>query len=290
MPPRKKATKGSLRAPSTPAADEDAMAIDTPKAKPAEPAKPSYDLLKDPWTDEQETSLYKGIIKWKPAGMHKHFRMIALSEHLRNHGYDPTVDQHTRIPGIWAKLKTLYNLDIIDDRENSFEYEDQDKYLDFKLPEEEYDEITFMRGKRSHSDAPSSPPSLTRSPSPRGQRKRKRADTAVVKDTRASTVDDTDEPRTSPAASSPQRATRAGRGANRAMGRVKAESGSRHQSKDTAVDTADEEEVREGTEDVAEDEEQEGEEEEEDGTPSPKASRGKPKAGAAPTRRGRRRR
>jgi len=45
------------------------MAVDTPQtdttgAKP----NPTYDILKDPWTDEQETSLFKGIIKWKPAG------------------------------------------------------------------------------------------------------------------------------------------------------------------------------------------------------------------------------
>jgi MRG-binding protein len=65
MPPRKKA-KGGNQAASTPAADEDAMIIDTPKVE--EPVKPSYDILKDPWTDEQETSLFKGIIKWKPAG------------------------------------------------------------------------------------------------------------------------------------------------------------------------------------------------------------------------------
>lgn len=74
MPPRGKKFKearGSVRAPSTPAGDEDAMAIDTPPQaeKPTEVApKPSYDILKDPWTDEQETSLFKGIIKWKPAG------------------------------------------------------------------------------------------------------------------------------------------------------------------------------------------------------------------------------
>lgn len=64
MPPRKK-TKGSVRAASTPIPDEDSMAIDTPQA---EPSQPTYDILKDPWTDEQETSLLKGIIKWKPAG------------------------------------------------------------------------------------------------------------------------------------------------------------------------------------------------------------------------------
>ncbi len=59
MPPRKKA-KGSTKAPSTPGAEQDTS---------VEPqAKPGYNLLQDPWTDEQETSLFKGIIKWKPAG------------------------------------------------------------------------------------------------------------------------------------------------------------------------------------------------------------------------------
>jgi hypothetical protein len=213
--------------------------------------------------------------------------MIALSEHLRNHGYDPTVEKHTRIPGIWEKLRTLYNLDIIDDRENSFEYEDQEKYLEFKLPEEDYDEPTFMRGKRrSPSEAPSSPPRLGRSPSPvpQGTRKRKRADTVTTKK-RASTVDDTDETKTTPANSPPPKVTRAGRGTNRPVGRVKAES--RQQSKDTTVT---EDEGAEETEEAAEDDEQEAEEE--DGTPSPKTSKAasKAKAEAPATRKSKRKR
>ena len=66
MPPRKK-TKGSVRATSTPVEpEEDAMAIDTPQVE--EPQHPNFGILKDPWTDEQETSLFKGVIKWKPAG------------------------------------------------------------------------------------------------------------------------------------------------------------------------------------------------------------------------------
>ena len=48
--------------------------------------------------------------------MHKHFRMIAISENLRNHGYTSAKDEHTRIPGIWEKLKGLYNLEALDER------------------------------------------------------------------------------------------------------------------------------------------------------------------------------
>lgn len=65
MPPRKK-VKATAAAASTPVADEDAMVVDTPRVE--EFPKPAHDLLRNPWTDEQETSLFKGIIKWKPAG------------------------------------------------------------------------------------------------------------------------------------------------------------------------------------------------------------------------------
>jgi hypothetical protein len=70
MPPRKKA-KGSVRAASTPAADDDAMVIDTLQAELSKP-----DPTKDPWTDEQETSLFKGIIRWKPAGWFTPFLLL----------------------------------------------------------------------------------------------------------------------------------------------------------------------------------------------------------------------
>lgn len=53
---------------STPGRDEgDSMVIDRPETHES-PKKPAYNPLQDPWTDEQETSLYKGIIRWKPAG------------------------------------------------------------------------------------------------------------------------------------------------------------------------------------------------------------------------------
>lgn len=214
-------------------------------------------------------------------GMHKHFRMISLANYLRNHGYDPEYETHTRIPGIWQKLRTMYNLPILDERENSFDYDDgDDKFVEFELPEE-YEETMFMKGKRSPSDTPSSPPRIDRSPSPQGARKRKRGDTVTQKNTRASTVEGTDEPRTSPIHSSPPpKTTRAGRSANRSMGRVKAESGSRQPSKDT---TMDEEEATEGTEEGGDG--GEDDEAEEEGTPSqasPKASKGASKAKSDP--------
>jgi MRG-binding protein len=45
--------------------------------------------------------------------------MISISENIRNHGYNGYASPkhaHTRIPGIWEKLGTLYNLEALDIR------------------------------------------------------------------------------------------------------------------------------------------------------------------------------
>lgn len=56
------------------------------------------------------------IVNLLSAGMHKHFRMVAISQNLRNHGYTTPRDDHTRIPYIWEKLGNLYNLEALDER------------------------------------------------------------------------------------------------------------------------------------------------------------------------------
>jgi MRG-binding protein len=221
--------------------------------------------------------------------------MIALSEHLRNHGYDPQVDQHTRIPGIWKKLRTLYNLDIIDDRENSFEYEEdsEDKYKEFKIPNDlNMEHEMFMRGKRPEAQTPSevgsSPPRLfERSPSPRENRKRKRD--LATKGEGTGSIADTDEVPTSPvAASSPAaKTTRSGRSTNR---RARVEQESAVESKNTTADEDegdDEEEVAEESQEEASDEEAEAPSQTKGAS---RSKPGPPARTATATRRGKRKR
>ncbi|KAG9241187.1 chromatin modification-related protein EAF7-domain-containing protein [Calycina marina] len=268
MPPRK---KGKSNAATAEVLDEDAMAIDAPTPEDEEPA---YDMLKDPWTDEQEISLFKGVMKWKPNGMHKHFRMLALSEYLRNHGYDQRAEPHISIQGIRKKLDTMYDMAIIDERENTFVWEDdlRDKYEEFALPNE-WEHDCFMTGKRTSSEPPSSP-SQSENSAP-AVKKRKRRDTITVK-TRASTVEETDD--AMEASPPPTKAIRSVRPTKRGAGRAADSSQSRQPSKDT---TADDETVGD-EEEEKEDGTQDGEEE---AIPSPKPKSRKGKGAEKPTAR-----
>lgn len=197
--------------------------------------------------------------------------MIALSEYLRNHGYDPTVDTHTRIPGIWKKLCTLYDLEAIDEREDSFDYRDDDiveqKYLEFSLPEEEFGNLMWMKGVAPR-EALSSPPQLLKP-----TKKRKRGDVAAAK-ARASTTEDTDEAKISPAPSTAIKRGRPRKG-KKAAGRTIEDSAERQTSKDTTIgEEGGEGNVGEAVDEAdAVEDEQEDEDGGEGGTPSSKVTR-----------------
>lgn len=154
MPPKKKA-RPALRAAST--TGDDPVTPRTPLHQPLSAPEPA---LFDGWTDEQETTLFKAIsiYRLKPAGMHKHFRIIGIAELMKNHGVSGT---HTGIAGIWAKLRTLYNLRGLDEREDApdadaddDDYDDDDSddrgppggWIEFALPDADFGEL--MRARR----------------------------------------------------------------------------------------------------------------------------------------------
>jgi MRG-binding protein len=167
MPPRKRARVSQA---STPQPKASAEAI-SPEAQ-----ADKSNVLDDQWTDAEESHLFKSIIKFKPTGIEKHFRMLQIQKDFVSHGF---ISDHTRIPGIWAKLESLYDLDVLDQREKAHvgmlsdtdesEQEEKDeeeeegvtenpwRRRDFELPDQEYEELAF---KRRLDDSRSSSPEM----------------------------------------------------------------------------------------------------------------------------------
>jgi MRG-binding protein len=82
--------------------------------------------------------------------------MISIYENFRSQGFvsDKRRPEHLSIPGIWAKLRTLYDLEALDERENAHaglrtpspddEDDDEDEedaasFVEFELPEDDQD-------------------------------------------------------------------------------------------------------------------------------------------------------
>lgn len=108
--------------------------------------------------------------------------MISISENMKNHGYSSPQNPHTRIPGIWEKLGSLYNLETLDARVSPPEIGSRGTYtyalqedtfgepiqIDgdpskqpfhaFVLPEDEYWDMMFA--KRLAPEGTTSPPLL----------------------------------------------------------------------------------------------------------------------------------
>ncbi|KAI0799109.1 chromatin modification-related protein EAF7-domain-containing protein [Xylaria sp. FL0064] len=336
MPPKRKskalAEVSTPKASATPAQDEDAMDVDTPKAsetpraadtpvttKPNHP--PESEILGDLWTEDQTSSLFKAIIRWKPSGMHKHFRIIAISEHLRNHGFDPDVETHTRIPGIWTKLRQFFDMEMIDERDNSFDYvkslggdeAPEEIYKDFDLPPDHFHDLMWARAAADENEPDNwtdsdvemaSNNNNNNNKGRQSQRKRKRGDTiatdaasvagsATARVTRrSSTVEDTD--RETPAASSPvSRSARGTRSQKRAAAKARTESlAAESDHEDDEEDDEEEEkddndEEEEDKDDNDDSSESEGEEEEEEQEKKGKGKEKEEETEAPATRSGR---
>ncbi|RKP09952.1 chromatin modification-related protein EAF7-domain-containing protein [Thamnocephalis sphaerospora] len=97
------------------------------------------------WTPTMEAVLFRAVTRYKPVGMHKHFRMLAvLREFNRRSKVRRTAAE------IWAHLTTMYDLDMLDEMEEDGEQVelgwrdadgDQTIQREFRLPAHEFEDL-----------------------------------------------------------------------------------------------------------------------------------------------------
>ncbi|KAF9361137.1 hypothetical protein BGX26_005511 [Mortierella sp. AD094] len=92
------------------------------------------------WDETMEMALFYAATKFKPVGMHKHFRMINLQKQFNK-------NSHTlcTIAELWEKLGTMYDLQTLDEREDSGMFVDEDE--EDEEEDEEDQDISFKNSE-----------------------------------------------------------------------------------------------------------------------------------------------
>jgi hypothetical protein len=111
------------------------------------------------WDIEQETMLYRAICRYKPAGVHKHFRMLSIHNFVNS---PHIAGSKLAISEIWQKLGELYDLPGLDDLEDngassdSSDSRDSSSELeDFVLPWDEYGDLMIEQAQAQDPETPS---------------------------------------------------------------------------------------------------------------------------------------
>merc|ERR1719414_1395628 len=99
------------------------------------------------WSTSSELALFQILARNKPAGMNKHFSMAVAVEALAN-----TLDEERQVTGedIWAKLRTMYDLAAVDDREEAIPFPLEER--EFSLPRREFSSLISEKQKEIQRD------------------------------------------------------------------------------------------------------------------------------------------
>ncbi|KAF9436198.1 hypothetical protein BGZ76_004582 [Entomortierella beljakovae] len=94
------------------------------------------------WDETMEMTLFYAAIKFKPIGMHKHFRMINLHKQFNKNSHTPCT-----IAELWEKLGTMYDQQTLDEREDSGMFVDEDDEEEEEEDDDEERDISFKNSE-----------------------------------------------------------------------------------------------------------------------------------------------
>ena len=97
------------------------------------------------WTTENELKLFKAALKFKPAGVIKHFNMALIHNELVKGGMKDITPS-----AIWDQLNLIYNLEAADKLEKS-SLNLEHSEVEFSLPKKDFHDV-MSEMKKSDSD------------------------------------------------------------------------------------------------------------------------------------------
>lgn len=66
------------------------------------------------WDEQAEVTLFRGIMRYRPVGIHKNFHMICLHDYFnKNAAVQVSIDE------LWNKLETLYDTEALDEMDDT---------------------------------------------------------------------------------------------------------------------------------------------------------------------------
>ena len=98
------------------------------------------------WTTENELKLFKAALKFKPAGVIKHFNMALIHNELVKGGMKEITPS-----AIWDQLNLIYNLEAADKLEKS-SLNLEHSEVEFSLPKKDFNDVMSEMKKSDHSD------------------------------------------------------------------------------------------------------------------------------------------
>ncbi|CAG8436924.1 7627_t:CDS:2 [Ambispora gerdemannii] len=112
------------------------------------------------WDTKMDIALFNAVMKIRPVGIHKHFRMIYI--HREYNALSPV---KCTIQQLWDRLNFFFDLEQLDEMEFEFEGGEGDSddrsIKEFSLPMDDYDQLIAEYRKANSSRSVESPPSIT---------------------------------------------------------------------------------------------------------------------------------
>jgi len=151
------------------------------------------------WDAIMEIEFCRAIMKNRPVGIHRHFRMVNI-----HRDFNANSPVKCSIPELWEQFGKYYNIERLEELEREFddEVEEDGPHVEFTLPMEEYYNLIAehrkagssrgaspspapsksQKGKRELSSTPSHTASIETSPEPEDTKKGRRTRNARKSD------------------------------------------------------------------------------------------------------------